>query len=146
MRVTAAYLLVLCAIACLPAWADDPPTPGQPPAPTSAAPTSVAPGEKSTTIDAEQKPAPGAASTAITPGVTVVGAKPELTPEEKQLIARGYKLEIRQGEKYFCRREQQIGSRFEVKTCDTAQSIQVRRAESQEEMRTMRNNNSRIGN
>jgi hypothetical protein len=102
--------------------------------------------EKGAAIDAEQKAAPGAASTVIKPGVTVVGAKPELTSEDKQLIARGYKLEVRQSEKYFCRREQQIGSRFEIKTCDTAQSIRARRAESQEAVRVIQNNNSRIGN
>jgi hypothetical protein len=62
-----------------------------------------------------------------------------LTPEDKELIARGYKLEMRQGEKYFCRREQQLGSRFERKTCETAQSIQAHRAESQEAVRTIQN-------
>ena len=135
MRITAAHLSVLCAIVCLQARADDPPSPSQPAAPTTAAPTSA---EPSTVPPATEKRAE-AGATAIKPGVTVVGAKPELTPEEKQLIARGYKLEMRQGEKYFCRREQQIGSRFETKICDTAQSIEARRAESQEAVRVIQN-------
>jgi hypothetical protein len=125
--------MVSCVILCQQARADDPPAPSQPAAPTTAAPSSA---EPSATPPAAEKPAaPGA----IKPGVTVVGTKPELTPEEKQLIARGYKLEVRQGQRYFCRREQQIGSRFETKTCDTAQSIESRRTESQEALRVIQN-------
>jgi hypothetical protein len=149
MRVTAAYLSILCALSWQQAHADDPPA-----APTTAAPSAVEPSsvppaaEKRADAapEAGQKAAPGNTSAVLKPGVTVVGSKPELTPEEKQLIARGYKLEMRQGEKYFCRREQQIGSRFETKICDTATSIEAHRAESQEAVRVLQNSNSRLGN
>lgn len=135
MRVTAACLSVLCATFGHLARADDPPAPTQSASPTTAVTTSQ---EPSATPPAAEKGA-ATASTVIKPGVTVVGTKPDLTPEDKQLIARGYKLEMRQGEKYFCRREQQIGSRFEIKTCDTAQSIESRRTESQEAVRVIQN-------
>jgi hypothetical protein len=100
-------------------------------------------GQQSAAAPAAQQnaaPSPTPASASIKPPVTVVGTKPEdLSNAEKELIARGYKVEMRNGEKYFCRREQQIGSRFETKICDTAQSIQARRAESQEAVRTIQN-------
>ncbi len=145
MRVSAAYLTVLCAILCQQARADDPPAPSQPAAPTTTVPTSAQPSatppaaEKGAATDAEQKAAPAAASPVIKPGVTVVGTKPDLTPDEKELIKGGYKLEMRHGEKYFCRWEQQMGTRFETKYCDTAQSIQAHRVESQEAVRTIQN-------
>jgi hypothetical protein len=112
---------------------------------TAAGPSAAEPGatpsaaEKSTAGGAEQR-APEAASTANKPVVTVVGAKPELTPDEKELISSGYKLEMHDGEKYFCRKEQQLGSRFEHKICDTARSALLRRAEGQEATRVIQTN------
>jgi hypothetical protein len=145
MRVTAALLTVLCAILCQQAQADDPPAPSQAAAPTTAVPASAE--ANATPPAAEKGAAPGAqrsatlqaASPVITPGVTVVGTKQDLTPDEKELINRGYKLEMRHGERYFCRREQQLGSRFEVKSCNTAPSIQAQRLDSQEAVRTIQN-------
>jgi hypothetical protein len=89
---------------------------------------------------------PAADSASIKPPITVVGTKAELTPPEKELISRGYKLEMRHGEKYFCIREQQIGSRFEVKNCDTAQSIEARRIDSQEAVRVIQADRSKVSN
>jgi hypothetical protein len=137
MRVPAAILTVLCAILCQQAQADDPPAPGQ-----AAAPATVAalPG-------AEQKAAPQAASSTLKPEVTVVGSKPELTADEKELINRGYKLEMHDGEKFFCRREEQLGSRVNThKTCDTGQSIQAHRADSREAVRAIQTNTPHINN
>jgi hypothetical protein len=105
-------------------------------------------GEKSAaaTPAAPQNTAPSTpASTSVKPGLTVVGTKPELTPEDKELMARGYKLELRGGEKYFCRREQQIGSRFETKSCNTAESIRAQRLESQEAVRMIQNDRPGAG-
>jgi hypothetical protein len=34
------------------------------------------------------------------------GLEPGLTHDEQRLINEGYELEVRNGEKYFCRREQ----------------------------------------
>jgi len=152
MRVTASLLTVLCAIWCQQAQADDPPAPTQPAAPTTAAQTTAAqttaaaPATSAST-SAEPKGSAQAASPELKPGVTVVGAKPDLTPEEKDLINRGYKLEVHNGEKYFCRREQQLESRLPgPKTCDSAQQIQARRLESQEAVRVIQTNTSRNSN
>jgi hypothetical protein len=117
--------------------------------PQPAPPASVAPAEQqSATAPAAAQTTAAASSDSATikPPVTVVGTKPELTPQEKDLLARGYKLEMRHGDKYFCRREQQIGSRFEVKSCDTAQSIEARRADSQEALRVIQTDRSKVSN
>jgi hypothetical protein len=51
-------------------------------------------------------------------------AKPtELTADEKSYLSHGYKLQIRGGEKYFCRSEQQLGTRFATTTCRTAEQM-----------------------
>jgi hypothetical protein len=114
-------------------------------APGAAEPSATPPAaEKGTASGAEQKAAPEAAS--IKPGVTIAGTKPELTPDEKELISRGYKLEMHDGEKFFCRKEQQLGSRFEHKICDTAQSAQLRRAEGQEAVRVIQTDTPHVNN
>jgi hypothetical protein len=158
MRIIAASLMLLCAAGGYAARADEPQTASQPaPTPPAAAPAAeqtAAPAQDTAAAPrAEKGPsAPGAqpaaaadtASNALKPGLTVVGAKPELTPEEKELISRGYKLEMRHGEKYFCHREEQLGSRFEIKSCDTAQSIQAHRIESQDAVRSIQNDRSLV--
>ena len=105
-------------------------------------------GEKSAAAApaAPQNAAPStSASNSVKPGLTVVGTKPELTALDKEILSRGYKLEMRHGEKYFCRREQQIGSRFETKSCNTAESIEAQRLNGQEAMRTIQNDRPQIG-
>jgi hypothetical protein len=107
--------------------------------PQSPSPAPVAPTEQ------QSEAAPTAEKSTATPAkpaVTVIGTKPELTPEEKELISRGYKFEMRHGEKYFCRVETQVGSRFPLKSCDTAQSIQSHRASGQEALRVITNDRS----
>jgi hypothetical protein len=154
MRVNPVFLMVLVGVSCQQALADDPPAPpaqaavpAQSVAPTSVQPPATAPaGEKVAALATDQKTAPGTATSMVNPPVTVVGTKPDLTPAEKELLSRGYKVEMRHGEKYFCRKEQQIGSRFEVKNCDTAQSIEAHRADSQEAVRSIQNNRPQINN
>ncbi len=59
-------------------------------------------------------------------------------------MARGYKLEIRHGLRYFCRRESTLGSHFDQKTCNTAESIEAHRANSTETVREMQANKPEI--
>jgi hypothetical protein len=153
VRVSAGLLTVLCAgVLCQQALGDEPPAPSQPSAPAAATSTAeqgaVPPaGEKSAAAApaTPQNAAPSTpASTSVKPGLTVVGTKPELTPLEKDILSQGYKLEMRHGEKYFCRREQQIGSRFETKSCNTAESIEAHRLNGQEALRTIQNDRPQI--
>jgi len=145
MQIAARLLTVLCAgIWCQQAWAEDPPAPS-PPATVAAAEQS--PAAPASALTAQQSAASSTSESAtIKPPVTVIGTKPELTPQDKELISRGYKLEMRHGEKYFCRREQQMGSRFEVKNCDTAESIEAHRQSSQEAMRVIQSDRSKVSN
>jgi hypothetical protein len=99
----------------------DPPPPEQP-----------AHAASSTSTSAPAAPAPSAPqSDRVAPAV----AKPAIDPEEKHLIALGYKPEMRNGEKVFCRREQTLGSRLgEAKHCATAEQLKVSQQETHDVM------------
>jgi hypothetical protein len=148
MRVNVGLITALCvAFVYQTALADDPPAPPQPAQAAAPAEQSAAPaGEQKNAATPAPQPSAAAAAPAIKPGLTVSTAKPELTPADKELLARGYKLEMRHGEKYFCRSETPIESRFPIKSCDTAESIESHRQESQEAVRQIESNRSRVSN
>lgn len=131
MRTAAGLLTVLCAGGGLTQVL------AEEPQPASKAPLASAEQQSVATPVAEKS-----AATSAKPTVTVVGTKPEFTPEEKELISRGYKFEMRHGERYFCRLETEVGSRFPLKSCDTAQSIQSHRASGQEALRVITSDRS----
>jgi hypothetical protein len=156
----AGLLIVLCAGAWSQAGAADRPPlspPQSSPAPAEQ-PSATAPAsERSTATPAtpavSAAPAASATSTVTpTPAATAApdgatdAAKAEMTRKEHELLARGYKLEIRHGERYFCRREAELGSHFDVKTCNTAESIESHRANSVETVREMQANKPEISN
>jgi len=113
-------------------------------APATAAPTN-APAAAATPADAA--PAPGVSKEPAKPAsITVVADPMALAPWEKEFLSRGYKLEIRQGTKFFCRREQQIGSRFETKTCSTGEALRAQQASAQEVLRRMQSDTPKANN
>ena len=158
MKVTAALLTIWCAGVCIRSLADEPPASAPSAALESAAtarPISVESDATPPTVEkiaaGGVKPtvppaavSPPTAPSAINPGVTVVGRKQDLTPGEQELVNRGYKLEVHSGAKYFCRREQQLGSRFEQKVCESAQSIEAHRADSQEAVRVLQSDRTLV--
>jgi len=99
MRFAVGVLICLSAGAVSPALADPPATP--------TAPVSEA--------------TPPASAPAVDPATAA--SKPAVDPEENRLISEGYKLEMRNGQKVFCRREALLGSRFETKLCATAEQL-----------------------
>jgi hypothetical protein len=118
------------------------PTPAQPAPDSAPAPATVSPsspdqsGAKPPAADANAATS-ASATAAANPPVVVKAGKPELTHEEQQLVSRGYKLEMRHGEKWFCRREAVLGSRLqETKVCGTASMLSSNRANQQDEMRS----------
>ena len=132
MRLAVGLLASLSLVGFAPAFATDPapqsttPQGQQPTAtpardsstttatPAAAAPTASAPAAASTTT-----PGTAPASTA-----TITGTKPsDLTPQEKNLISQGYTLQMRKDQKYFCRNEATVGTRFTRKTCQTSDQI-----------------------
>jgi hypothetical protein len=72
-------------------------------------------------------PATGAPPSGITAGAQpnriVLEDKTLTNDEVKALFAQGYKPVGRNGEVYYCRREQQTGSRFATMTCKTADQM-----------------------
>ena len=51
---------------------------------------------------------------------------------EKHFVAEGYKMEMRHGEKVFCRREEMLGSRLNAqKVCSTAEQLTRTETEAQ---------------
>jgi len=99
----------------------DPPPPEQP---------AHAASSSSTTAPAAQAPS-APQSTPVAPAL----AKPVIDPEERRLIAQGYKPEMRNGEKVFCRRDQTLGSRLgEAKHCATAEQLKVSHQETHDVM------------
>lgn len=63
-----------------------------------------------------------AAGILLAAGVTAQAA--DLTPGEKNLVRQGYRLEVRNGQKLFCRSEGTLGSRLhEHKVCGTEEAI-----------------------
>jgi len=101
-------------------------------------------GALSTTAFATDPPAPSATSSTSTPATTATDksadAKTTSTTSDgkvkliagdvdadkqiKRLKAAGYKPEMRGSEVVFCRREAQLGSRFETKVCNTADALE----------------------
>ena len=67
------------------------------------------------------EPTPPTTLSATQPGAATKAG--DLTAAEKKLISRGYTLEMHKDQKYFCRSEAPLGSRFEHKTCQTESQI-----------------------
>lgn len=79
-------------------------------------------------------PAPAAAAAnaaAATPATAP--AKPAIDPDEKRFISQGYRLEMHNGEKVFCRREPVTGTRLgEAKHCSTLGQLKLLEQESKD--------------
>lgn len=119
MRLAVSLLTCVAVSVLTPALAD-PPASATPAAPATASP---APAAASATPSASQ-------AAAVKPSVDVEAAK--MDQAEKHFLAEGYKIEMHNGEKYFCRREEQLGSRLGgEKHCSTAQQLLYTEEDSQ---------------
>jgi hypothetical protein len=116
------YICLICAT--LPAVAGDPPAQQA----ESAQATSSA--QPSSTTQTPSKPASTTKPASSTAPAHSSNSQ-DLTEDEKRLISRGYRLEVKNGQKTFCRREVVLGSHFEKKVCGTAEQL----AESQQTSR-----------
>lgn len=104
----------------------------EPPASSISKPSSAS---QTTNSAAETQTASSAASSANATSVVatvsgtdskvkLVAGDDDAAAQLKRFKAAGYKPQVRNGEVVFCRKEQQLGSRFEVNTCSTAQQIE----------------------
>jgi uncharacterized protein involved in copper resistance len=99
----------------------------------SAAPQSSSPATAAS--DATAKPSTDekpAATSGAAPAKVVLVDKTLTDAQVKQLLARGYKPKGSGADVLYCRREQQLGSRFETKVCKTADQIKRDELDSQE--------------
>jgi hypothetical protein len=116
--------LVVCVLACVAAGGmalalADPPAN---PAPTAAAAPQATQPATSATAPAASAPAAQSPQAATTT-VDVDAQREQML--EKRYLAEGYKLEMHNGEKLFCRREEELGSRLGgQKVCSTAQQLE----------------------
>lgn len=97
-------------------------------APAAAPPASAQPSTTSAAPAATVKPeADGKAQAAVQ-------STPDIDPREKLLLAEGYKPEMRNGQKVYCRREQVLGSRLgEEKHCGTIEQLGIRTQNSRDQ-------------
>jgi hypothetical protein len=103
------------------------------PAQVPASPPDLQTGVKTSVADGKSPAAsPSAAPTSAVPKTD----KPELTDSEKNLLHQGYKLEVRDGVNYFCRKEPVLGTRLrETKVCGTEESVLHRNERDQSTVR-----------
>ncbi len=104
------------------AMAEDPPgevtnnsTPADAPSPAAPAATTATPA-----------PVAGAAksSVTVTAAATPLPAAPQIDQTDKHFLAEGYKIQMSNGQKKFCRREDQLGSRLGgAMTCNSAEEL-----------------------
>jgi hypothetical protein len=96
----------------------------------AAGPDAVEPSQASPPASAEAPAAPPASSTTST--AAPAAKRPtkviliDNTPNDeqlKQILARGYRPEGKGDKVLYCRKEAQVGTRFETKTCRTSQRI-----------------------
>jgi hypothetical protein len=102
------------------AWsADEPASPPAASPPAAASPTPAADATAAPPAAAQ----PAAAAKAPAKEATTAADSKD-SDAEKHLLARGYKKETRSnGQVVFCRKEIELGSRFETKKCGTAESM-----------------------
>jgi hypothetical protein len=125
MRFVAAVLASVGVGAVSLALADPPTT-----APVQGAPAAAAPAAAAATPAAT--PAAAAAPTAAV-AATPEAAAAEAERQEKHFLSEGYKIEMHHGDKYFCRREEVLGSRLGgEKYCSTALQLTATEAQAKE--------------
>ncbi len=118
MRLFSGVLACVFAGAVSMALAEDPP-------PSTTNSSAAAPSAAPATTAATPAPVAGTTKSAVT--VTAAAtppAAPEVDPMEKHFISEGYRMQMRNGQKVFCRREEQLGSRLGgAMTCNSAEEL-----------------------
>lgn len=95
--------------------------------------TAPAPPEK----PADTQAAPAAAAPQTAPAAATP-AKPAVDPEEKRLLAQGYKPEMRNGQKVYCKVEEELGTRLgHIKHCGTPAQLQAQQTDTRETLENM---------
>jgi hypothetical protein len=144
MRLAIGIIGTACLCGMSLAQADPPssaPAPAAATPPSTQSATQAAPATTSSATPAQLAPAKDTKQTVVVQGT------PEFDTLEKHFLSEGYKLEMHNGEKYFCRREDQLGSRLGgQKYCSTAQQLMVTERDAQRSVdRSMMQQNNPSG-
>lgn len=145
MRLVSGVLACVFAGTVSMAWAEDPlpdATNNAAPAATAAPAAPAAPAASAPTAAASAAPASAPKSSVTVTAAATPPPAPEVDQTDKHFLSEGYKIQMRNGEKKFCRREDQLGSRLggamtcssgeELKQIETQASASVERAQHQQ--------------
>lgn len=117
-------IAVLALLGSCVALADPPPSSTAPAATAASAPAAATPAAPAQTP---------AASPAASPAAVAAAKAADEDLEAKRLIADGYKPEMHNGTKVWCRREEELGSRVSrQKHCGTAEELKMTVHDNQE--------------
>lgn len=100
-----------------------------------AKPPEVSPAAPAPAAETPAEPTSPEASTTTPQRSVTVTATAEKSQEqwERYLLAKGYHMEMRNGQKMFCRREDQLGTRLgNAKACSTSQTLKASEDRAQE--------------
>ena len=101
----------------------------------SASATPATPATAATPAAAPQAASAAPQAAATTPAATSAAAPTAVDMDEKRLIAAGYKMHMKNGEKVFCRREEELGTRLGAHmTCGTAAQLKATEIETREQL------------
>ena len=106
------------------------PAPGTPPAATSA--QTATPAIPAAPAASSATATPNSSQTAAPPAAAAAQTQTDDAADEKRLRAAGYKPEMHNGEKIWCRKEESLGSRLAAqRNCGTASSLEKSMQENQ---------------
>jgi hypothetical protein len=125
MRIAIGILACLCICESSQVLASDPAPPATPAAAAQAPAGATSAAAPSVTQAASSTPATASAAASATPGVSA--------DDDKRLRAAGYKPTVQNGQTYYCKSEQVMGSRFEHKVCRTAEQVSADRNQGRDE-------------
>jgi hypothetical protein len=144
MRRIPSVLVLIGAWMATPVFAMEPPTSSTTPTTTSESSTSsiaTAPDQsKASTASTTPNSSTGAPTDASATAVKLTAGDDEAAAQLKRFKAAGYKPEVHDGSVVFCRKETEMGSRFEKKTCTTAHLLEQQMARAQDTLDTAQRN------
>jgi len=139
MRLVVGVLACLSVGAISPALAD--PTADSAVTQTSPAPAAATPAVAAPAAAPAPAAQPAAASAPSADHATVEVDAAQMDRLEKHFLSEGYKVEMHNGEKLFCRREEQSGSRLGgKKQCSTAQQLEFTENDSRRQVERAQHN------
>jgi hypothetical protein len=125
MRLIVGLLTCFCAYTVSQAFADEPP---------AQASSEVQPAQASPAAAPSAATPASSASSAQTASASKPAASADATDDatDKRLRSQGYKPEVRNGTRIYCRKETEMGSRFPSKVCATAEQLAAANKDSQD--------------